>query len=62
MKNKVKDPRIKGKFDKMKHNHVHGDGKNTEIHYLRDKKTGKDSEFKFKDHINSRGRLLGKSK
>jgi RHS repeat-associated protein len=56
MGDKVNDPRYKDTHDKMRHNHPHPDGTNTEIHYWKNRDTGETSGFKFKNHPNSRKR------
>jgi RHS repeat-associated protein len=49
------DP-VTGTKDKMTHNHDHGDGTSTEVHYDVDRATGKRSGFKIKDDTNARSR------
>jgi hypothetical protein len=61
-KGKLGDPKYNaqtGTQTKMQHNHVHGDGTKTEIHYDVDRATGEGSGFKIKDDTNaaSRGHL-----
>jgi hypothetical protein len=60
LKNKKYHPE-KGTHDKMGHNHDHGDGTSTEIHYDRNRKTGKLSNFKIKDDTNKNSRGNKKS-
>ncbi|MCQ9635297.1 hypothetical protein MP477_10060 [Chryseobacterium sp. WG23] len=59
MEGKLKDPKydhIKGTHDKMKHNHDHGDGTSTEVHYDQNRATGERSGFKIKDDTNASSR------
>lgn len=59
MKGKLKDKKYdpeKGTHDKYGHNHDHGDGTSTEIHYDVDRKTGKGSGYKIKDDTNAKSR------
>ncbi len=57
MKGKLKDDKYKkGDTEKMQHNHDHGDGTKTEVHYDKNKKTGETSNFKIKDDTNSKSR------
>jgi hypothetical protein len=44
----LNDPKFKG-MDKMQHVHKHPNGTQTNIHYVRDPKTGKTMDFKFKE-------------
>ncbi|MCI5211036.1 MAG: RHS repeat-associated core domain-containing protein, partial [Candidatus Electrothrix sp. ATG2] len=54
MGDRVNDPNYKDTHDKMRHNHAHSDGTNTEIHYWKDRKTGETSGFKIKGHPSCR--------
>jgi hypothetical protein len=59
MQGRLKDPKYNSKtgtHDKMGHNHDHGDGTSTEVHYDRNRKTGEGSGYKIKDDTNRNSR------
>ena len=45
-----------GSHDKRQHNHDHGDGTSTEVHFDRNRKTGEQSGHKIKDDTNASSR------
>jgi hypothetical protein len=47
----LKDPRFKGMY-KMEYKVKSQQGKDSVIHYIKDQKTGKNFDFKFKKHSN----------
>ena len=49
MEGRIKDPKYKDTHDKMEHIHDHGDGTISELHYWKNRQTGKDTDHKFKD-------------
>jgi RHS repeat-associated protein len=59
---KLSDPKydpVTGTHNKMEHNHDHGDGTSTEVHYDVNRTTGQGSGYKIKDdtNANSRGNM-----
>jgi len=59
MKGKLKDKKYDektGTHDKMRHNHDHGDGTSTEVHYDKNRATGEGSNYKIKDDTNKNSR------
>lgn len=51
------DPRYKGTHDKQSWVHEHGDGTKTEVHNVKERATGNESDFKFKPRPNDRTHL-----
>jgi hypothetical protein len=51
------NPRYKDTHDKQSYVHDHGDGTKTEVHNVKERSTGIESEFKFKARPNDRSNL-----
>jgi hypothetical protein len=51
------DPRYRGTHDKQSFVHDHGDGTKTEVHNVKERATGMESDFKFKPRSNDRTHL-----